>query len=293
MGEPFVENGCEAVNYLTEKYWDRDFDAVTRILGITPKLAPSGKTVVARINKSQREKNRGTAKKENWNCAPRATGATRSPDKTGGKRHHNHNRTYSDYLSRKPRLSDDTIESWDRDRYNSQIRSAQLDGAEEEDSSLDRQSEHSDKVIRAYHLDPSDPPRAPPFVLPIITNTNSQKQGESRDMSYSQNGGLAPGGYGGQGRSNSAQPPRTRGYYDDEEEYGSDYDDRRGSRYQTTGRGYDDRGYDDRGYDDGRGDYREEVVTERYRGVSQNQLALVVRSNLLNAPSEARKIFMR
>lgn len=272
-GEPFVENGCEAVNHLTEKYWDRGYDAVTRKLGITPKLNWGGKSVVERDKKSFKQKSvkseQRSGKKEN--TAPR----TRSPDDliSGKERRSRHN------TSRHPSSSADSIASWDRERYFEEVKSAQQG---EQDSSLDRQSEHSDKVIRAYHLDPSDPARTPGDVWTLNTLSNSSllnPRGD-RDMSqYNQNGSLAPGQYQ-QGRSNSAQPPRTRGYYDDEEEYGSDYDDRRGSRYQTSGRGYDDRGYDDRGYDDGRGDYREEVVTERYRGVSQ---ALVVRASSLTS----------
>lgn len=85
------------------------------------------------------------------------------------------------------------------------------------------------------------------------------------------NGGLAPQSQ--QQRANSAQPPRSR-YYDDDDEYGSDYDDRYAHARRSNGRG-NDRGYDD-GYEQDNRPYEREVIeTERYKGVSQ---ALVVRA---------------
>lgn len=227
MGEPFVENGCEAANYLAEKYWNRGFDAVTRKLGIFPNSRGPG-AVTKRSGKI----------------------ANPASSRTGGERvgRRQKNRLPS---------PEGSIESWDKERYRSQVESSQP----RRESSLDRQSEFSDQVIRAYELDPRDPTRRPANVL-------SNRDLRNAKMSYA-NGNLGTGQYQQQQgqRANSAQPPRTRNY-DDEEEYGSDYDDRRGNRYQTTGRGYDDRDYDDRGFD------REVIETERYRGVSG---ALVVR----------------
>lgn len=264
-GEPFVENGCEAVNYLAEKYWNRGFDAITRTLGIGSKSDTGDRRrSVAR---------RKGSKYNSENTAP-APVTSAAGGFSGRKKNYN---SFSSTPS-----PESSIHAWEKERYREQIRAEQ-----QGDSSLDRLSEHSDQVIRAYHLDPNDPVRRPNTTTNTIllnANTNNPRDYPHK-MSY-QNGSLAPGQYQQQQRATSAQPPRTR-YYDDDDEYGSDYDDRRGSRYQNTGRGYDDRdrgyGYDDRGgggggYDDRDGNYREVIETERYKGVSG---ALVVR---LHAP---------
>lgn len=125
--------------------------------------------------------------------------------------------------------------------------------------SLDRESEVSERVIRAYESERDDPSRKAESVL---SKKDLRKLNNSRNpnMSYANgysNNNLAPGGYDNR-RANSQQPPRSR-YYDDDD---SDYDERTGRRRGATGRGYGDEYEDDRGYD------REIVETERYRGVS-------------------------
>jgi hypothetical protein len=124
--------------------------------------------------------------------------------------------------------------------------------------SLDRESEVSERVIRAYESERDDPSRRAETVL----SKKDLRKLNSRDpnMSYANgyaSGGLAPGGYDNR-RANSQQPPRNRYYEDDD----SDYDERSGRRRGATGRGYGDEYEDDRGYN------REIVETERYRGVS-------------------------
>ena len=77
---------------------------------------------------------------------------------------------------------------------------------------------------------------------------------------------LAPGGGYDNRRASSQQPPPRSRYYDDDD---SDYDERTGERYRTTGRGYGD------DYD------REVITTERYKGVSN---ALVVSLPISSPP---------
>ena len=262
-GEPFVENSAEAINYLT-KYWDRGFDAINNRLHLFPN---SGTYWTPETKGYARAHKRLRARAKE---APRvgkvsASGENFAPSATGRRRVQN-NRLPS---------PEGSIESWDRQRFREQSDAGVAGAGFARSPSFDRESLQSERVIRAYRVDPSDPVRTVESVLPNAaassTTGRRRRDREEQDrMSYG-NGNLGPPGQ--QGRSTSAQPARSR-YYDDEE-YGSDYDDRRGGRYNTTGRGYNDR--DD--YDD-RGDYRETITTERYRGVSardRDALALVVR----------------
>lgn len=116
-------------------------------------------------------------------------------------------------------------------------------------SSLERESLTSAQVIDDYESERNDPTRKPESVLSkrdLNTLRRDSKVGSR--MSYA-NGGYAPD------RPRSQQPPRSRYDYDDD----SDYDERTGRRYKSSGRGYDDR---DDYYD------REIIETERYNGVS-------------------------
>ena len=146
-----------------------------------------------------------------------------------------------------------SIEAWDRESHSARSRD------QVRSPSLDRESQRSEQVIRAYEADRSDPPARPEAVLP---QKDLRKLRRDSRMSYGNQGGyansnLAPSQYDNRRQSQSQQPPRSR--YDDDE--GSDYDERTGQRYRSSGKGYDDRGYDD-DYD------REVVTTERYKGVS-------------------------
>lgn len=116
------------------------------------------------------------------------------------------------------------------------------------DDSLERQSETSWRVTKEYENEPDDP------IRPVDPKLERRRRRDSARMSYAN--GYAPSGAPSRPRS---QPPRSR--YDDDGD--SDYDEREGQRYRTSGRGYDDR--DDRDYPP----YDREVIeTERYRGVS-------------------------
>lgn len=114
------------------------------------------------------------------------------------------------------------------------------------DFQLEAQSETSERVLRAYENERDDPKRKPSASL---VNSNKRNSGA---MSRA-NGDY----YARSERPGSQAPPRSR-YYDEDEE--SDYDERTGRRYRSTGRGYD--AERDREFD------REVVETERYRGVS-------------------------
>jgi hypothetical protein len=123
---------------------------------------------------------------------------------------------------------------------------------------LDRESEVSERVIREYESERDDPSRRAETVLSKrdLNKLNSREANMSYANGYAGGNNLAAPQY--DRRASSQQPQRSR-YYDDDD---SDYDERSGRRYRTTGRGYDDGYEDDRGYD------REIVETERYRGVS-------------------------
>lgn len=128
--------------------------------------------------------------------------------------------------------------------------------------SLERESETSRRVTREYENERDDPTRSVKSVLP-----DRRRGRDSAKMSYAN--GYAPS----HGRSQ-------RGRYDDDED--SDYDDREGRRYRTSGRGYDDRG--DRGYP-----YDREIIeTERYKGVSRHSTTFSSRH--ADRPSVACKI---
>ena len=233
----FVELGAEGVNWVTEKYFDKGYDAV-------------GNQFAKRKNKKGNNQNQdqqaaaaggtGAAGADNAGAAGAtypAASAVSGKSKGSQKSRKHRNRLPSPEGNHEERSKENYRDS-DRRRAR--------------DRSLDRESEFSEQVIKDYQRDRRDPPRKPESVL-------SQKDLKTlrRDskMSYAN-------GYGSN-RPHSAQPPRTRGHdYDDE--YGSDYDERSGRRYKTTGRGYeDDDRYDDRPYD------REIIETERYRGVSK------------------------
>lgn len=111
--------------------------------------------------------------------------------------------------------------------------------------SLER-SETSERITRAYEDERDDPTRTVHSVL------SPQRRRRRDSARMSQANGYAPS------RQRSQGPPRDR-YEDDE---ASDYDEREGRRYRTSGRGYNDRDDRDYPYD------REIIETERYKGVS-------------------------
>ncbi|KAK4540071.1 hypothetical protein LTR36_009812 [Oleoguttula mirabilis] len=121
-------------------------------------------------------------------------------------------------------------------------RDRDIDGTTVREDSLERQSQSSERLLKAYENEPDDPRR------PVDPKLEKRRRDSAR-MSYA-NGGYTPSQAPGRPRS---QPPRGR--YDDED---SDYDEHEGRRQRTSGRGYDDR--DDREYD------REVIETERYKG---------------------------
>lgn len=219
MAEAFVELGAEGVNYVAEKHWDKIHDTVTG-------------------------KNRNTAAQDAQSRVSNNRDQNQNPPPASdicGKRRRQKNRLPS---------PEGSIEQWDKENYRHRRESIRSE-------SLDRESERSERVIRAYEADPRDPPARPESVL-SKRDLKRLRRNEAK-MSYA-NGYANTNLQAPQSdyRRNSQPPPRTR-YYDDDD---SDYDERSGRRYRTTGRGYDDEYENDRGYD------REVVTTERYRGVS-------------------------
>ena len=235
MAENFVELGAEGINWLTDKHYERAYDHVR--------------------GKAKGRDQRDTTVQVDENIAPETQ--VRSDRR----------RTKNRLPSPEGELDGDLAS-----RYSTAGAAAGVgagaaagDGAasatggsrRRRDSSLERESETSERVIRQYERERDDPRRKPESVLP---DRDLRKLRRDSRMSYAN--GYAPTQEQGRPRS---QPPRGR-YYDDEED-GSDYDERGGQRYRSSGKGYDDRDDDDRGYD------REVIETERYRGVSR---ALVV-----------------
>lgn len=162
------------------------------------------------------------------------------------------------------------LPSPERDQFAENARSARRD------DSLERESETSERVLRAYENEPDDPRRKVESVLSVRTNRNRDRRDSGKKMSTY----LQPDrdGYAASQRPRS-QPPRSR--YDDDGD--SDYDDHEGRRYKSGGRGYDDR---DDGYD------REIIETERYRGVSSQALvvSIFIPTAATNYPSNCTQV---
>ena len=243
MAETFVELGAEGVNYVTEKHWDRIHDTITGRKSTN--TTTETKERVVRSSDDDPPPSQPSQSAVSGRSSVRRKQRNRLPSPEG------------------------SIEAWDRESYSARSRD------QVRSPSLDRESQRSEQVIRAYEADRSDPPARPEAVLP---QKDLRKLRRDSRMSYGNNNGgyaqsnLAPSQQGDRKQSQSQQPPRSR-YYDDEDP-GSDYDERTGQRYRSTGRGYDDR-YDD-DYD------REVVTTERYKGVSG---ALVVSHPISSLPS--------
>lgn len=248
MAEAFVELGAEAVNHLTENYYDAAYDKVSG----KRKGKQSGKG--GDENYYSQDKVRVTqSQNENVSTTGQSQRARRQKNRLPSPEGNFNSRDKQNHRDR------DITDDYNRNRR---------------DDSLERESQTSEQVIRAYRSERDDPRRKAETVL---SNKDLRKLRRDSRMSYANGYGppqgstLGPGGDGGRRESQSQQPPRNR-YYDDDEE--SDYDERTGRRYKSSGRGYDD-GYDDRGYD------REVITTERYRGVSDSDaLALVVSAAL-------------
>jgi hypothetical protein len=239
MAEAFVELGAEGVNYITENHWDKIHDPIASRIRSTKQTTTETRERVVEDPPPPPP-----------DPAPRSAVSGRSRRK------------------QKNRLPspEGSIESWDKETYRQTTRDTQRS------PSLDRESQRSEQVIRAYEADPRDPPARPEEVLP---KKDLKKLRRDSRMSYGGGGyagsNLAPGGYDNRRQSQSQQPPRSR-YYDEDDD--SDYDERTGQRYRASGRGYDDRYNDD-------DNYREVVTTERYKGVSG---ALVVSIPISSLP---------
>ncbi|WPH01587.1 pre-mRNA-splicing factor 38B-like protein [Acrodontium crateriforme] len=160
------------------------------------------------------------------------------------------NRSTTSTSAQSRRRQKNQLPSPERDQFVQTTRSVRRN------DSLERESETSERVLRAYENEPDDPRRKVESVLSVRTNRDRDRRDSANKMSTY----LQPDrdGYAASQRPRS-QPPRSR--YDDDGD--SDYDDREGRRYKSNGRGYDDR---DDGYD------REIIETERYRGVSSQAL---------------------
>ena len=249
MAEAFVELGAEGVNYVTENHWDKIHDTVAGAAGkVKNSVAPGAN------NNSSNDNRRRSGGQVNYSRQERYNPDYYRNDYDYGGASAVSGNTQNTRRRQRNRLPSPEGDAYRKENYRDRRRSP----------SLDRESEYSEQVIGAYEQERDDRSRAAESVL---SKKDLKKLRRDSKMSYGQgygNGNLSTAPR--DARPHSAQPPRTR-YYDDDDEYGSDYDDRTGKRHSTTGRGYEDDRYDDRGYD------REIIETERYRGVSQ---ALVV-----------------
>ena len=247
MAEAFVELGAEGVNYVTENHWDTIHHHVTTLPDKVRGRNTKGQGQSQDQGQDQQEDSRTTVKESvvDYNT-PSASGSRRkqrnrlpSPEGDDGAAAY-----YSGKENSKPRNTGDNYTNVSRNRRKSR-----------RDSSFERESQTSEQVIREYEGERDDPRRHPETVL---SKKDLNKLRRDSKMSHANGYGSnlnAPSGYGRQ-QGNSQPPPKSR-YYDDDEE--SDYDDRSGRRYRSSGRGYDD-------YDDDKDYDREVITTERYRG---------------------------
>ena len=257
-GEPYVELVGEAVSWITtsghyDRAWDKAFGKNKESRVATKEIIQNNRDNAGVQQNGNYYSNDNGAQENNVPQAQSYVSARGPPASSaangGGQRRRQRNRLPS---------PEGDADNYYRDNGQRNRR---------RDSSLDRESEYSERVVRSYEAERDDPRRKPESVL--SKKDLRQLRRDSR-MSYA-NGrdgyGSNLGAQQQNQRPRSANPPKSR-YYDDDE-YGSDYDERTGKRYNTTGRGYDD-GYDN----DGRGYDREIIETERYRGVSDAHLAL-------------------
>ncbi|KAK3726136.1 hypothetical protein LTR37_000284 [Vermiconidia calcicola] len=238
MAEAFVELGAEGINYFTEKHYDRVYD---RLTGAQKRERAQQQQQQQQGNNQQQEKNdqqQGNDQQQHSHNQYR----NEAPSAVSG-------RSRRTQKNRLPEPEGD-YQSYHKENYRDRRRDSQRS------ASLDRESEQSEQVIRAYENDRRDPPRP---VESVLTQKDLSKLRRDSRMSHANgyaNTSLQPPGYNGRRPQGSQTAPRGK-YYDDDD---SDYDERYGRRYKSTGRGYDD------GYDDDRGYDREIVETERYRG---------------------------
>ncbi len=271
MAGEFVELGAEGVNYLTEHHWDKIHDPIATFSSKTKEkitTRTSSQPQPAQDRSPSPDQQREPSQSQFQAPASNAPASAVS----GKSRRKQRNRLPS---------PEGSIESWNRDLYR------QTSREQPRSPSLDRESQRSEQVIRAYEADPRDPPARPEQVLP---KKDLRKLRRDSRMSYANGygggGGASnlapPGGYNDR-RANSQQPPRSR-YYDEDDD--SDYDERTGERYRSSGRGYDNRGYDN-DYD------REVITTERYKGVSGALVVSLPISSLPPSPiSDLTQTFM-
>ena len=239
----FVELGAEGVNWVVENHWEKGYDGVGK-LGQKVR----GRNANDQTNQAQNGNSGQNTKPSQYGDSQSIQERTVNIDRSGsGKQRKQRNRL--------PSPEGNAAGYYEKENYRDVDNNADFSRSRRSrrrDSSLEKQSETSEQVIRAYERERDDPRRKPETVL---SNKDLKKLRRDSKMSYANGYGAsnlqAPAG---RPQGNSQPPPRSR-YYDDDDE--SDYDERSGRRYRASGRGYDD---DDRDYD------REVTTTERYRG---------------------------
>lgn len=259
----FIELAAEAIDHVTDKHFDNGYDYVRGRFGKPIKVSKS--TTVADNNPRPDDQRDSYRDEQQRNSAVgrRAQNVTTTPSPATPAPHKSHTLASSSSTAGPgaPRRYINQLPSPERERNFTDPASPDTRRDSRRPSSLERQSQTSERILRAYENEVDDPSRKVESVLPEYTHLKGTNR--NRDMSYAN-------GYGGDNasyapsRPRSQQPPKSRHYDDDE---GSDYDERNGRHYRSGGRGYDDDR--DRDYD------REIIETERYRGVSSSQ-ALVV-----------------
>ncbi|EME45984.1 hypothetical protein DOTSEDRAFT_70109 [Dothistroma septosporum NZE10] len=273
--EGVVENSLEAVNYLTDKHFDKGWDKYQKHVngktvedtGYIPYRGPfndperqvkqSSDSASSRKRDGRRSPTvRAASCTRIKGAAPRSSPITPAAAAATGATVGATSCTAT--LPGSRRRQRNSLPSLERETYRS--------------GTLQQESEESDRVLREYEEEVDDPRRRAESVLDstdlsyiregrrasvVATSTSILKvKDDRRDSAMAS--GYNDDYRGGDGYARDAprprsQPPRNR-YYDDDD---SDYDERSGRRYKSgSGRGYDD----DRDYD------RVIEETERYRG---------------------------
>ena len=264
--EGVVENSLEAVNYLTDRHFDKGWDKYRKHVNgkkveetYVPYRGPftdpdttlkesSSHSSSSRKRDGRRSRSpTGTASR----AAPRSNLITPAAAAAVGATSY----TAASYPGSRRRQRN-SLPSPERETYRP--------------GALQQESEESDKVLREYEEEVDDPKRRAESVLDstdlnyikesrrasVVATSILKVKDDRRDSAMAS--GYNDDYRGGDGYARDAprprsQPPRNR-YYDDDD---SDYDERSGRRYKAgSGRGYDD----DRDYD------RVVEETERYRG---------------------------
>lgn len=256
--EDALELGMEGLDRVTDKYYDKVYDKAKKHNPLSRKSgennypteqstvdgAPEDQQSERRYRENEKGASRTNSKRSGGAGRPRAQLPSPEPE----------DRDYYYHSSSQQPDGHNNTSSGTTPR-----RRAYYDSYYDDDPELERQSETSERVLRAYENEKDDPRRRPDPSLIGSARQRRSRPPKDSEMSYDYD------------RRPSSQQPRSRHYGDGD----SDYDERTGTTHRKTSRGYDD------GYD------REIIETERYHGVSirpqilYDMYSILTRSSLL------------